>query len=216
MEVTMNLLIWNIIALPVLGAVYAVQFIIPRKYYLIPKCAGSYICVCTAALALVLEGRNPLADLLFWGLIFCMLGDFFIELNLIAGGISFGAGHILLIIWALGQASFHPASLVVWIAELILMVFVFKKEIPRMGKLFLPFIIYAAVLTGDFAIAAVLPFTAGIRFLPFAAGILSFQVSDMILGKKQFGKPDTFKQKLLMFLYYLALYLIAASLWCQI
>jgi len=207
MEVTMNLLIWNIIALPVLGAVYAVQFIIPRKFYLIPKCAGSYICVCTAALALVLEGKNPLTNLVFWGLIFCM------ELNLIAGGISFGAGHILLILWALEQAPLHPASLVVWIAELILMVLIFKKEIPLMGKLFIPFIIYAAVLTGDFAAAAVLPFTAGIRFLPFAAGILSFQISDMILGKKQFGKPDTFKQKLLMFLYYLALYLIAASLW---
>lgn len=81
MEVTMNLLIWNIIALPVLGAVYAVQFIIPRKFYLIPKCAGSYICVCTAALALVLEGKNPLTNLVFWGLIFCMAGDFFIELN---------------------------------------------------------------------------------------------------------------------------------------
>lgn len=213
MEVTMNFLIWSIAALPLLAAVYIIQFVIPRKYYLISKCAGSYICVCTAALALILSGSSPLTHLVFWGLIFCMLGDFLIEFHIVAGGLSFGAGHILFICWLLSLAPLHPASRVLWIGELLLTAFLFRREIPKMGKMLLPFLLYVCVLTGDFSIAVLLPITCGPAFLPVSLGLMSFQVSDMILGKKQFGEPDAFKQKLLMFLYYLALYLIASVLW---
>lgn len=183
------------------------------KYYVIPKCAGSLICVFLGILALLLQGRPVFSNLLIWTLLLCMAGDYFIEYKLMAGGLSFGAAHCLLMVYSLLQAPFHPYSILIWAAGFIFVCLLFKKDFPAMGKLITPFILYVLLLVGDFAIAAALPFTVNSGYLPLAAGLLSFVASDLMLGKRQFGHGGLLHSKLVMLFYYMALYLMAISLW---
>lgn len=209
--------VWSLTAIPLLTALYVIGFLFKnnglQKYYTLPKCAGSFLCVCSAAMASVLAGGLPFEHLLFWALVLCLAGDYLIEHQIIAGGIAFGSAHCLIMAYALGRGPVNPISLALWAVVFSLFLLAFLKEMSAMGKLLLPFICYAAVLTGGFSFAAVLPFSAGAGLLPLPIGLLSFLVSDMILGKRHFGCRNPHLSLILMALYYLAIYLIAATLW---
>lgn len=207
---------WSLVAVPVIAALYCIGFLFKRasleKYYVVPKCAASFLCVGSAVLAVGLAGGQPWRHPLFWALVFCLLGDFFIEYKLIAGGLSFGIGHCILIVYALSIVKPKPPAILLWIAGVAVVVLIFKKEIPQMGKLFLPFLIYVTILVGDLATALMLP-AVNTGFIPYAAGLACFVCSDVILGKRLFGHKHPALPIILMILYYAALYLIAAGIW---
>ena len=215
--------LWLGISVPILAIFYILGIFFKNgalvknkslaRYYVLPKCAGSYICVSGAALALACQKENPLVHLVFWALVLCMAGDFFIEMNIIAGGLSFGLAHCLLMAYVLSLSAISLASLVLWIAGIGAALLLFAKNIPSMGRLLAPFLVYITVLIGDFALAAPLAAAKKPCYILLAAGLLCFVASDMLLGKRHFGARQPLMSRLLMFLYYASLYLIQASLW---
>lgn len=209
--------IWSLAAVPVIAALYIIGFLFKKnglgKYYPLPKCAASFLCAGGAALGCVFCGYTPSLSLLFWALMLCTAGDFLIEYHLIAGGMAFGAAHCLIMLYVLSKAPPRPGAFILWAAILVLFLLVFRPQLPRMGKLLVPFLLYCAVLTGGFSLAVFLPFSMGISFLLLPLGLFSFLLSDMILGKRHFGSKKPYLSECLMALYYLAVYLISATLW---
>ena len=210
----MNLAVWSAVMLPVLAALYITRFWMNApKFQVLPKCAGSFVCLGTLGVGLYLSGKQPFAHLAFWALFLFMLGDFLIERRLELGGAAFAAGHLLLITWIVNQGFFTWWCVPVWLVAAGSLLAVFCRDRNRMGRLAGALGLYGAILTASFACAAVLPFIAGDWYWPFAAGLLCFVLSDAVLGKNELHKPSASKQWLLMALYYAALYLIAASFW---
>ena len=213
----MDLLTYSVFAIPLWVAQFALYFYLrsarrPRKS-LIAKCAGSFLAVGSAGFALRLAGENPFAQVIFWFFLLCTAADALLESSFVPGMLVFGAAHVCLIFWLWGLSAPTWWSLVLWVAVYILTAVLFRKELPTLGKLTVPFLLYPALLGGSLALAAPLPFTAGARWWPVALGCLLFYISDMLVAKNQLSRwPDKW-QKPIMALYWAALYLISVGLW---
>ena len=213
----MDLLTYSVFAIPLWVAQFALYFYLrsarrPRKS-LIAKCAGSFLAVGSAGFALRLAGENPFAQVIFWFFLLCTAADALLEISFVPGMLVFGAAHICLIFWLWGLSSPTWWSLALWVAVYILTAVLFRKELPTLGKLTAPFLLYPALLGGSLALAAPLPFTAGARWWPVALGCLLFYISDMLVAKNQLSRwPDKW-QKPIMALYWAALYLISTGAW---
>ena len=213
----MDLLTYSVFAIPLWVAQFALYFYLrsarrPRKS-LIAKCAGSFLAVGSAGFALRLAGENPFAQVVFWFFLLCTAADALLEISFVPGSLVFGAAHVCLIFWLWGLSSPTWWSLALWVAVYILTAVLFRKELPTLGKLTVPFLLYPALLGGSLALAAPLPFTAGARWWPVALGCLLFYISDMLVAKNQLSRwPDKW-QKPIMALYWAALYLISMGLW---
>lgn len=213
----MDLLTYSVFAIPLWVAQFALYFYLrsarrPRKS-LIAKCAGSFLAVGSAGFALRLAGENPFAQVVFWFFLLCTAADALLEISFVPGMLVFGAAHVCLIFWLWGLSAPTWWSLVLWVAVYILTAVLFRKELPTLGKLTVPFLLYPALLGGSLALAAPLPFTAGARWWPVALGCLLFYISDMLVAKNQLSRwPDKW-QKPIMALYWAALYLISVGLW---
>lgn len=213
----MDLLTYSVFAIPLWVAQFALYFYLrsarrPRKS-LIAKCAGSFLAVGSAGFALRLAGENPFAQVIFWFFLLCTAADALLEISFVPGMLVFGAAHVCLIFWLWGLSSPTWWSLALWVAVYILTAVLFRKELPTLGKLTVPFLLYPALLGGSLALAAPLPFTAGARWWPVALGCLLFYISDMMVAKNQLSRwPDKW-QKPIMALYWAALYLISTGAW---
>lgn len=213
----MDLLTYSVFAIPLWVAQFALYFYLRSarrmRESLIAKCAGSFLAVGSAGVALRLAGENPLAQVVFWFFLLCTLADALLEISFVPGMLVFGAAHVCLILWLWGLISPTWWSLGLWVAVYILTAILFRKELPTLGKLTAPFLLYPALLGGSLALAAPLPFAAGARWWPVALGCLLFYISDMLVAKNQLSRwPDKW-QKPIMALYWGALYLIGAGLW---
>lgn len=213
----MTLLAYSLVALPLWAAQFALYFFLRsagrERQSLIAKCAGSFLAVGSAGLALHLAGENPFSQVVFWFFLLCTAADALLEISFVPGMLVFGAAHVCLILWLWGLSSPTWWSLALWVAVYILTAVLFRKELPTLGKLTVPFLLYPALLGGSLALAAPLPFTAGARWWPVALGCLLFYVSDMLVAKNQLSRwPDKW-QKPIMALYWGALYLISTGLW---
>ena len=213
----MDLLTYSVFAIPLWVAQFALYFYLrsarrPRKS-LIAKCAGSFLAVGSAGFALRLAGENPFAQVVFWFFLLCTAADALLEISFVPGMLVFGAAHVCLIFWLWGLSAPTWWSLALWVAVYILTAVLFRRELPTLGKLTAPFLLYPALLGGSLALAAPLPFTAGARWWPVALGCLLFYISDMLVAKNQLSRwPDKW-QKPIMALYWAALYLISVGLW---
>ena len=213
----MDLLTYSVFAIPLWVAQFALYFYLrsarrPRKS-LIAKCAGSFLAVGSAGFALRLAGENPFAQVIFWFFLLCTAADALLEISFVPGMLVFGAAHVCLIFWLWGLSAPTWWSLALWVAVYILTAVLFRKELPTLGKLTVPFLLYPALLGGSLALAAPLPFTAGARWWPVALGCLLFYISDMLVAKNQLSRwPDKW-QKPIMALYWAALYLISTGAW---
>ena len=213
----MDLLTYSVFAIPLWVAQFALYFYLRSarrmRESLIAKCAGSFLAVGSAGFALRLAGENPFAQVIFWFFLLCTAADALLEISFVPGMLVFGAAHVCLIFWLWGLSSPTWWSLVLWVAVYILTAVLFRKELPTLGKLTAPFLLYPALLGGSLALAAPLPFTAGARWWPVALGCLLFYVSDMLVAKNQLSRwPDKW-QKPIMALYWAALYLISMGTW---
>ena len=213
-----NLPLWLCVAVPFLAAAWGFfVWMYPRgsRLCVIPKCVGSLVCVVSACLPLWLRGQSAAVNPVVWALLFCTLGDLLIEWKVVLGGLSFSVAHVLLIWWILGQGSVFWVSFFLWVFCVAVFFLLFLNDRPQIGNLILPMAGYILILTGDFALGAVLPVLQGGRFIPLAAGLACFVVSDAILGKNHFSGYSKGKHRTLMALYYAALFLISITWWLQ-
>lgn len=213
----MTLLAYSLVALPLWAAQFALYFFLRsagrERESLIAKCAGSFLAVGSAGLALHLAGENPFSQVVFWFFLLCTIADALLEISFVPGMLVFGAAHVCLILWLWGLAAPAWWSLALWVGVYVLTAVLFRKELPTLGKLTVPFLLYPALLGGSLALALPLPFLAGKALWPVALGCLLFYVSDMLVAKNQLSRwPDKW-QKPIMALYWGALYLISAGLW---
>ena len=213
----MSLLTYSCLALPLWGALFALYFILRgaklARESLIAKCAASFLAVGSAGLALCLGGENPMTQPVFWFFLLCTAADALLELQFVLGMLVFGGAHVCLVVWLWGLAPVSPWSLAVWAAAYLGVAWLFRKELPTLGKLTLPFCLYPALLGASLALGVVLPFTAGAEYWPLAVGTACFFVSDMMVAKGELSHLPDFWHKPVMLLYWAALYLIAAPLW---
>ncbi|MCI9553204.1 MAG: hypothetical protein HFE94_06710 [Acutalibacter sp.] len=213
----MSLLTYSCLALPLWGALFALYFILRgaklARESLIAKCAASFLAVGSAGLALCLGGENPLTQPVFWFFLLCTAADALLELQFVLGMLVFGGAHVCLVVWLWGLAPVGPWSLAVWAAAYLGAAWLFRKELPTLGRLTLPFCLYPALLGASLALGVVLPFTVGAEYWPLAVGTACFFVSDMMVAKGELSHLPDFWHKPVMLLYWAALYLIAAPLW---
>lgn len=213
----MSLLTYSCLALPLWGALFALYFILRgaklARESLIAKCAASFLAVGSAGLALCLGGENPLTQPVFWFFLLCTAADALLELQFVLGMLVFGGAHVCLVVWLWGLAPVGPWSLAVWAAAYLGAAWLFRKELPTLGRLTLPFCLYPALLGASLALGVALPFTVGAEYWPLAVGTACFFVSDMMVAKGELSHLPDCWHKPVMLLYWAALYLIAAPLW---
>lgn len=209
--------LYSLLALPLWGVQFALYFILRRaglnRESLTAKCAGSFLAVASAVIATMQQGRNPLGEPVFWFFALCTTADALLELWFVPGMLVFGAAHFCLILWLLGLAPVTGWSLCLWLLAYGAAALLFRRELPKLGKLLVPFCLYPALLGASLALGAVLPFTAGAYYWPLAVGTLCFFVSDMLVAKGELCGLDPKWHKPVMLLYWAALYLISAALW---
>ncbi|CCX37544.1 putative uncharacterized protein [Clostridium sp. CAG:1013] len=213
----MTLLTFSAFIIPLWIAQFALYFYLRRagmiQESLIAKCAGSFLAVGSAAFASIAKGGVLEVPLVFWFFVLCTIADALLEINFVPGMLVFGAAHVCLILWLWGQASPTWWSLVLWAAVYLLTALLFRKELPNLGKLTVPFMLYPALLGGSVALAVPLPFLLGAHWWPVALGGVMFYVSDMLVAKNQLSHWGKKWQKPIMALYWGALYLISVGLW---
>ncbi len=209
--------LYSLLALPLWGTQFALYFILRRaglsRESLAAKCAGSFLAVASAVPALVQKGANPLEEPVFWFFALCTAADALLELWFVPGMLVFGAAHFCLILWLWGLAPVTGWSVLLWALAYGAAALLFRRELPKLGKLLVPFCLYPALLGASLALGLALPFTAGAEYWPLAAGTLCFFVSDMMVAKGELSGLDPKWQKPVMLLYWAALYLISAALW---
>lgn len=214
----MDFFAYSCVALPLWAAFFALYFILRGRrglqtQSLIAKCGGSFLAVGSAGLALSGQGIFPLSQPVFWFFLLCTLADALLELQFVLGMLVFGLAHGCLIYWLLGAASPSWWCLVLWVLAYGATAVFFRRELPRLGKLLVPFCLYPALLAGSLCLALPLPFVVGLAFWPGAVGALCFFISDLMVAKGELsGLPPRF-HKLVMLLYWAALYLLSATLW---
>lgn len=210
-------LIYSCIAIPVWVAQFALYFFLRSagrmKESLVAKCAGSFLAVGSAALAMAAFPQGPSTPWAFWFFVLCTIADALLEISFVPGMLVFGAGHVCLIVWLWGLATPSWWSLALWVAVYILTAILFRKELPTLGKLTVPFLLYPALLGGSLALGLPLVFLLGWEWWPVALGTLLFYISDMLVAKNQLAHWDDTWQKPIMALYWAALYLISMGLW---
>lgn len=210
-------LIYSCIAIPVWAAQFALYFFLRRagrmKESLAAKCAGSFLAVGSAALGMAFSHEGPGTPWVFWFFVLCTIADALLEINFVPGMLVFGAGHVCLILWLWGLATPSWWSLALWVAVYVLTALLFRKELPTLGKLTAPFLLYPALLGGSLALGLPLVFLLGWEWWPVALGTLLFYISDMLVAKNQLAHWDDKWQKPIMALYWGALYLISVGLW---
>lgn len=210
-------LIYSCIAIPVWVAQFALYFFLRRagrmKESLAAKCAGSFLAVGSAALGMAFSQEGPGTPWVFWFFVLCTIADALLEISFVPGMLVFGAGHVCLILWLWGLATPSWWSLALWVAAYILTAILFRKELPTLGKLTAPFLLYPALLGGSLALGLPLVFLLGWEWWPVALGTLLFYISDMLVAKNQLAHWDDKWQKPIMALYWGALYLISMGVW---
>ena len=213
----MTLLAYSLVALPLWAAQFALYFFLRsagrERESLIAKCAGSFLAVGSAGLALHLAGENPFSQVVFWFFLLCTIADALLEISFVPGMLVFGAAHVCLILWLWERVSLMWICLILWAAVYILTAILFRKELPTLGKLTVPFLLYPALLGGSLALAVPHMLFRNLRWWPVALGTVLFYISDMLVAKNQLSRwPDKW-QKPIMALYWGALYLISTGLW---
>ncbi len=213
----MTLLTFSAFIIPLWIAQFALYFYLRRagmiKESLIAKCAGSFLAVGSAAFASIAKGGVLEVPLVFWFFVLCTMADALLEINFVPGMLVFGAAHVCLILWLWNVVVPMGICLILWILLYLLTAFLFRKELPHLGKLIVPFCLYPALLGGSVALAVPMALRWNLRWTPVALGTVLFYVSDMLVAKNQLSHWGKKWQKPIMALYWGALYLISVGLW---
>lgn len=211
----MDLYAFSLFILPLWAAFFALYFILRgsglQRQSLIAKCGGSFLAVGLAGLALYRQGENPFTQVVFWFFLLCTAADALLEIHFVTGMLVFGGAHICLVVWLWGIVPPTWWSLALWAAAYGAAAFLFRKELPKLGKLTVPFCLYPGLLGASLALALPLPILTGGRYGAAAIGALCFFISDMMVAKSELSNLPPKYQKPIMLLYWAALYLLSSS-----
>lgn len=214
----MTFTLFSALALPLWAAVFAMYFILKKarlmRESLIAKCAGSFIGVASCVTALYMDGQNPFFSPVFWFLVLCTLADALLEISFIPGMLLFGAAHICLLWWMAGLLTPSLISLFIFVTAVVIMVLIFRKQLKKLGKTAVVFLLYGLILSAVLALALPVSFALGGGYWCICAGAVMFVISDLMVAAGQFGIKGLEKlDRLVMLLYWGALYLFSAALW---
>ena len=213
----MDLLTYSVFAIPLWVAQFALYFYLRSarrmRESLVAKCAGSFLAVGSAGFALRLAGENPFAQVIFWFFLLCTAADALLEISFVPGMLVFGAAHVCLIFWLWGLGSPTWWSLALWVAVYILTAVLFRKELPTLGKLTAPFLLYPALLGAAWPWPRPCPLPPGPAGGPWPWAAC-YSISPTCWWQKTSSPrwPDKW-QKPIMALYWAALYLISVGTW---
>ncbi len=145
------------------------------------------------------------------GLCLCLAGDVLIIYHFLGGMGAFLLGHLAYIAAFLCRAPFFAGSIPVFIGVCGLIILLFWRAIPTLGKAWPAYAVYAAVLAAMLSIAAMLPAAPGAWAWMTAAGAALFAVSDLLLARNLLKKPGPFADWLSLTCYYAGQLLLALS-----
>lgn len=174
---------------------------------------------------LLQNNRTEIYPGIFFALLFCLLGDFFIDRNLIQGMLFFSMAHIFLIISFIYALIIHFSNLLTedFLALLLLtgLIFIYNYafirylialKIPENYNA--PVVIYSLLLSTMFSSAVWLAYILRVgELIILPLGALLFLVSDSLIAIREFGSKNlTYSTQKIMGLYYSAILLISLSI----
>lgn len=209
--------VFCLVIVPLWVVLFAIYFILKRakliKESLLAKCAGSFLAVSSGGVGLFLQGENPFLAPVFWFFVLCAAADVVLELNFVGGMVIFALGHGCLLVWLFTLYSPPWYSLLLGVAAYGLVWLLFRKDIPKLGKLLVPFLVYPAVLSAELAVALPIVFLVSSQLWMIALGAVCFFVSDLMVAKGVITKVSLRFHKLTMVLYWSSLFLFSMALW---
>ena len=142
-------------------------------------------------------GKQGFSDwMIFVGLLFCVLADVLLELEFLWGVVTFGIAHFCFGIYGVFLMIFH-------------------KGLPKLGKLKIPVLLYAAVLSSmvSMAVSAAVIVPGRSRYF-LAAGACAFLISDSLIAVRTIEKKQSLLMgAVLLILYYGAVYMMGMSVY---
>lgn len=211
----------------VLSMIFCIIFCVFRSqkatfYSLSLKTLASLCFIFSGIIALKLNGFSTIGILILVGLICGLAGDIILDLKVmypekndalfLSGTASFAVGHVfyfvatLLINLESNQASVAwaiPVALVLAVLMTLVILFSSKKMGMDFGKVKWAVIGYSIILTFMFFYSVFVAIYNPIFWI-FAAGMLVFLFSDLILSMQYFGGKD---QKIFIYINHIAYYL---------
>ena len=150
---------------------------------------------------------------LFAGILCYMAADVLLEIWFLSGVTVFGIGHVCVVMSLTGDGTASGYVAVIFLILFAGMFLVLRKYVKDLGSLFLPGAVYAALLC--LMAAKAVSLGIGGRDLPSiltGIGGVCFVISDTVLGWSHLsGRQNRSYSALLLILYYLAVYLLAAG-----
>ena len=141
-----------------------------------------------------------------------MIADVIIGIHFVAGMLVFLCAHLCFIVYFMTLAPLSGYSVGIFILVYAAVLFGFRRFVPQLGIQSIPFMIYAAILISMFSVAVLLPHSiGGIGSVLLAAGAGLFTVSDLILAWNTLGSYHKQRDRMVLYLYYPAVYLLAVS-----
>lgn len=202
---------WFVIALFFILMITLLQFYF--RFNTLPLKASCTAVGVILALWASLKEPNFFSWLICGALVLCMIADVILELHFVSGMLVFLTGHLMLITALLLYTPTHWISLLLWFLFYVGVVFFFRKYIPKLGKRFLPFAVYPAILLGMLSLTLPLPFIlnhAGSWIFTF--GALLFCCSDLLLAHNILSENSNRRRNhLVMYLYETAIFSLAFS-----
>ena len=151
---------------------------------------------------LLASDKSNISSGILAGLLFCLIGDYLIDRNLIEGMLSFGIAHLFLAISFLYGISIHLSNLTVndffvmlfvsilaFAYDLVFIRYLTTLKVP--AKYFTPIVLYILVISFMYISATWLTYVMdvkGLIILPI--GALLFMVSDSIIAIREFSNKE--------------------------
>ena len=125
-------------------------------------------------------GKQGFSDwMIFVGLLFCVLADVLLELEFLWGVVTFGIAHFCFIAGIYRIEGIQSGSILGILGIYGVFLMIFHKGLPKLGKLKIPVLLYAAVLSSmvSMAVSAAVIVPGRSRYF-LAAGACAFLISD--------------------------------------
>lgn len=207
----------GLISVALMGILTQTYFVQRKNYKdnakaLTAKASCTFIPVLLCLYALIHTNAPATKWFLFAGVFICMIADVILGIQFVAGMLTFLIAHLCFIAYFFTLAPFNGISLIIFIVLYACVARLFWRYVPTLGSRLIPFAVYPAVLTLMISIAVMLPFalnSAGAICIAVGAGL--FGISDSVLADTTLGTVTQVKDRMVMYLYYPAVYLLAVS-----
>lgn len=145
------------------------------------------------------------------GLVLCMAADVLLELKFLCGVVTFGCAHICLAAALVQAVEIRSYTIFLTAGMYLVFLAAFAKCLPSLGGLKIPAVVYPVLLCGMAALAVTYAIqNQSFHAVTFAAGGISFVVSDFILARRYLmEKKERWYGIAVLIFYYSAVYLIA-------